>query len=365
MCDKRFRDIGWHSVFLRAYDDKQGVDWLVQYFRVIGGGGGFTVYLDTDSLVSNGITSVDNIEVYADVTGNTHIAGYGTGTLGYMGFDFMQTLPSVWNYMMVQLPYTPCDLTVTDKYVVIAGLHTDDNKIVIHPCPKNGGMFSPSNVPYYYYHVGSGPSLEPYSRILVADVGNDVVTALTYRLEGGATYKMMLRSFDVSMASVSYQAPMVAAYEVPFNYSATQAADLRYDANKKCYVALKNYEVAPSDYRDVVTNVDFSGGVPTSVRSDYFGSPIHTFNSLSLSDSSMYVAYGYINSSMENVFWKDTVGTNALGPCLLSDILPLNNVTPVPEVMQNFPCGLSYVYRINTLSTTYPVDDTIIRPICH
>ena len=339
---------------------------LIGWFNITGLiGGGVTVYLDTTSLASNGITSVDNIEVYTDVTGNVHLAGYGTGTLGYMGFDFMQTPPLVWKYMMTQLPYMPCDLTVTDKYVVIAGLFSADNKIVIHPFPKNGGMFSPSSVPYYYYHVGSGTTLEPYSRMFVEDVGNDVVTTLTYRLEGGGIYKMMLRSFDVSMASVTYQAPMVVAYEVPFNYSATQAVGFKYDADRKCYLALQNYEVAPSDFRDVVTSVDFLGGVPTSVRSDYFSSSTNTFSSLSLSDSSMYVAYGHDSGSTENVFWKDAMGTTAMGPCLLLDILPFNNTTPVPEVVQNYPCGLSYVYLINAISTTYPANQANITPICH
>ena len=75
--------------------------------------------------------------------------------------------------------------------------------------------------------------------------------------------------------------------------------------------------------------------------------------------------YYYSQITDKNVFWKDAMGTTAMGPCLLLDILPLNNTTPVPEVVQNYPCGLSYVYLINAISTTYPANQANITPICH
>ena len=52
--------------------------------------------------------------------------------------------------------------------------------------------------------------------------------------------------------------------------------------------------------------------------------------SMSLSDGSRYVGYGYDVWSMASVFWKEKLVVSSMGPCLNIDTLPFNIATSVP-----------------------------------
>ena len=317
--------------------------------------------VDTTTLSAKGITSLDNIEVYTDGDGNTCIVGYGTGPSGNMGLECVNTA-SNWNYRVASLPYIPQDLIVTDDFVVFAGTLTN-REIVLHPFPKNG-VFSHYYVPNYTYIVGSATAIEPLVDLRIADVGNNHVATLTYRFEG-ASYRMMLREFDVANSFISYSVPMLTSYRIPFRYSAATVSDFLYNQNKMCYTILHNYEVNPSDFRDAVTEMDFSSGMPTSVQSKYLVNTSHTMNSISLSDTMMYVVYGYDNISMANVFWKDVQGGTGSGACLKADELPIINVPTVPDNRLNRYYGIPFMGILNPSMRGNSSLPETITTICH
>jgi hypothetical protein len=304
-------------------------------------GSNVTLYIDslTFGAVVPALNSIDNIEVYHNtMMGRICVAGYGSTSSGYLGFEYIVpvglTQPKItWG----TLPYTPLDVTLTDQYVVFAGTYAGRD-IVIHPFIK-GQTFSMASVPYYLYTVAPSPTIEPYSGLRIVDIGNDMVATLTHRQESGIYY-MLLREFDVSNAFPSGMVPMPVAYKTQFNYSMLLGIvfGFLYDANTYTYLVLQNYEVYPSDFYDVVTKIDFSSGIPSFVQSDFSLSG-YPMKSISLSDSSMYVAYGYL-SSMENLFWKDRITSAVLGSCLNSDVLPMGetHIAPYSNIPYSYGC---------------------------
>lgn len=159
---------------------------------------------------------------------------------------------------------------------------------------------------------------------------NDVVTTLTHRIEAGV-YGFVLREFDLSQAFVSYNVSMTSAHYVKYNYSIGDFYDFRYSIPLSRYSIFQNYEVTPSGYKDVVTKIDFSSGVPSTVESDYLNITDQDMVSMSLSDSDMYIVYGYDVVSKAFVFWKDKQTVSASGTCLGADFLPVDALPVVPK----------------------------------
>lgn len=322
-----------------------------------------TVYLDsmTFGTVTPTLNSIDNIEVYYDVLGSVYVSGYGSTSTGYVGFEYVPptgvTPPYVtWG----TLPYTPFDMTVTDQYVVFAGTRLGSD-IVIHPF-KKGITFSVSSAPYYSFAVGA-TGIEPYGSLRIVNSGQDRVVTLNYRHDG--PYFMMLREFDVSGAFVNGTIPMLMAFRTTFNYSVLTGIvlDFLYDAINTTYIVLQNYEVSPADYRDVVTKIDFSNGIPSFVQSE-FTIGRDNMKSISLSDSSMYVAYGY-SPSLVNLFWKDKITTAIPGSCLNSDGLPMEVVNTAPSNRIQYYYGCPFTAGVLLVQRPVRVEYESITQRCH
>ena len=262
----------------------------------------WVINIDTAAFIpSLGLTSLENIEVFYRA-GKPTVVGYGKNATGYAGFDYSVVSPFALQTSI--LPYKPLDITLTNQHIVFAGDYSSvgsTGRMVIHPFLKSAPLFS-MTAPYYTYSVAIAPTDEPYnSHLRIVDIGNDVVTTLTHRSDAGV-YGFVLREFDLSQAFVIYDVPMTSTYYAICNYSIGALYDFRYDAPLNMYTLFQNYEVAPSDYRDVVTKIDFSSGPPSSVESDYLNIPYQNMVSMTLSDSAMYVVYGYDMVSTAFVF---------------------------------------------------------------
>ena len=297
----------------------------------------------TFSIIAPAMYSLDNIEAYYDYLGRTCVVGYGKSPADHIGFEYILAggIPSV-TYGV--LPYIPCDLTLTENFVVFAGTTGSGCHIIIHPFKKAMTFVTPY-VPYYSYAVCSATETEPYGiRMRVTDIGNDQVALLNYR-EGVGVYYMMLRKFNVTNAFYGYNLPMLTACQTTFNYSVTSndVFDFLYDANKSVFLVLQNYEVTPSDYHDVVTKINFINGIPSTVQSDFLVAPDQPMQSMSMSDSSMYVVYGYNTPGVGQVFWKDSYSAPVLGTCLNQDILPMNEFSLVSDIRHDCHYGVPLI----------------------
>ena len=192
---------------------------------------------------------------------------------------------------------------------------------------------------------------------------NDVVTTLTHRLEAGV-YGFVLREFDLSQAFVSYNVPMTSAHYVKYNYSIGDLYDFRYNVPLNMYTLFQNYELTPSDYKDVVTKIDFSSGTPSTVESDYHNIPYQDMVSMSLSDSAMYVVYGYDMTSKAFVFWKDYQKVSASGRCLGADFLPVHTLSTIsPGIVVGTVAG-TYCPGSTSPQTRTPINKRIYN-LCH
>ena len=321
-----------------------------------------TVYFDS----SWGLTSLDNIEVYRDATSNIRIVGYGKLVGDYIGFEYNVPTSIFWYY---NLPYLPRDLTLTDNYSVFVGDCSPagiTNEIVIQTLQKNL-VFPPSSyMPYNTYLLGTATEEESYKyHLRVVDIGNDYIATLTHRYTNGSgVFNMVIREYDVSNTATDYDIPMTASYRSQYTYSAIDFYDFQYDVSSMTYTVFHNYEVSPSSYQDVVTRIDFSSGVPTSVCSDHLALPYQVMKSMSLSDSAMYVVYGYDVTSKANVFWKDSQNSNVPGGCSNYDYMPFD-VIPMttPIIIEE-----NIVWRNMNLSpnpiSAYTSSERILT-ICH
>lgn len=316
--------------------------------------------IDSMSFVSYPMSSLDNIVAYYDSLGRKCVAGYGVASSGYFGFEY--NLSTV-QYVTGSLPFVPHDVTVTDNYVVYTGTSTGQD-IIIHPVPKTGTFTNPY-LPFYSYQVGTATVSEPFARLHITSTGGDGIATISYRLEG-SKYGMILREFDASGAFTIYNVPMLSSTLVKFNYPATAIFDFEYDAISRTYAVLHNYAISPSVYHDVVTKMDFSSGIPPSVPSHYLTISNHTMTSMSLSDSSMYVTYGYSVTDLENVFWKDYLPTSVTGPCLYSDILNKISILPTITGIRN-SLYYSSSYSPNTIKHILNCRGSgeATAPICH
>ena len=316
----------------------------------------------TFATVTPTLQSLDNIDVYQNTSGRICIVGYGRTPTGYMGVEYIvgSALPDV---TFGVLPYTPYDLTLTDNLVVFAG--TTGNDLILHPFNKDM-TFDMPNVPYYSYAVSSATEIEPYRDLRVTDIGYDHVAVLNYR-NGGGMYYMMLREFDVSGVFSIYSLPMLTTFQTPFNYSIPYGGvlDFFYDATKKVYLVFQNYEVTPSHFHDVVTKINFSAGTPSFVQSDYLTMSGLPMKSMSLSDSSMYVVYGYDATSYENAFWKDISSAMMSSRCITTDPLPMIEFPLDSDVRNDCYYGTPF-FSGAPVSTSF-IDNKYesISTICH
>lgn len=306
-------------------------------------GSSATLNIDTVtfSMVVSALQSLDNIEVYRDADGVTHVVGYGVTSTGYMGIDYIVPSSSLPYVTYGNLPYIPYDLTLTDHYVVFAGSTADD--IVVHPFIK-GSTFNASNAPYYTYPVSTATETEPSANMRVTDIGSDLVAVVSYRAVGGLVTNMMLREFDVPSAFSISSLPMLTAYRTTLGSPSNSNIifDFLYDANKSVYLVFQNYEVSYA-YHDVVTKIDVSGGVPSAAQSDYLALSNHPMRSMTLlSDSSKYVVYGYHATNFYQVFWKDTTPPLVPGGCLNSNTSSTVTIPLTSEVWHNYDYGIPF-----------------------
>ena len=329
-------------------------------------GSGTTASLHVDTTSFNvspsGIYSLENIEVYNDASNQPRIVGYGRCPSGYVAIEYIVTSGFLNSYTCGFLSYVPYDMTLTDQFIVFAGTLPGIN-VVLHPFMKNASL-NIGYAPIYLYMIGPATAVEPYNHMRIVSIGHDSVSTVAYRLDGGV-YRMTLRTFDVTNAFVTNQLPMLASYQSVFHYRADAIKDFWYNAAQKVYAVLQNYEVAPSDYHDVVTRIDFSSGIPSIVQSDYLTIADQNMMSMSLSDGSRYVVYGYDVWSMASVFWKEKLVVSSMGPCLNIDTLSFNIATSF-----SFSLHAEY-YNEPTETVVSPVSNTaikikeIITTICH
>ena len=318
----------------------------------------FEMYSSIGSSVS--MSSLENIVAYYDTYGRPCIAGFGTTPSGYYGVGFV--VPTGQETIGI-LPYTPHDVTVTDNYVVYTGTTTGTN-IVIHPVPKTA-TFTSLYLPFYLYQVGTPTIIEPLTGLHITSTGGDGIATISYALEG-SVYELILREFNVSGATMSYNVPMMSSTLVKLNNSATSIFDFQFNSISKVYAVFHNYEVNPSVYQDAVTKIDYSSGVPSTVQSDYLAITNHTMTGISLSDSLMYVVYGYNTTSKENLFWKDYLSASATGLCLYSDLLNVVSALPLVEAVRQeayYGSLLSMVSPLITINCSGSGEN--ITPICH
>ena len=321
-----------------------------------------TIIFEMDANIGTSVSmfSLENIVAYYDAYGDPCVTGYGFTSSGYYGVEYnVLTNQAIFGV----LPYTPHDVTVTNNYVVYTGTLSGLD-IVIHPIPKTG-TFTYMYLPYYLYQVGSTTVSEPFMRLHITSTGGDGVATISYRLES-SEYGLILREFDVSGAFSIYDVPMLSSVLVKLDYSASAIFDFQYEPISKMFAVFHNYEVAPLFYQDAVTKIDYSNGVPSSVQSDYLAITNQTMASMSLSDSSMYVVYGYSNISKESVFWKESLPTSGAGTCLYSDVLNVISVLHLIEGARqdthygNIPDLPNVPSTTNCRGSGEP-----IAPVCH
>ena len=319
-------------------------------------------FFHIDTLVGNSysMNSIENIVVYDDALGNHYVAGYGIAPSGYYGLGYNV---STQQDCIGTLPYIPHDVTVTNNYVVYTGT-VSGTDIVIHPIPKTNTFFN-SYLPYYLYTVGSAITTEPFLRLHITNISGDKIATISYRLDG-TWYGLALREYDASGAFTNYDVPMLSSNVVKLNYSATNIYDLQYDAPSNTYAVFHNYAVNPSVYRNAVTKMDFSSGVPSSVSSDYLAISNHTTASMALSDSSMYVVYGYNMTSKEHTFWKEHLPSSTTGTCLNSDILNvISTIHTIAGARHDLYYGIPYNWTGFPLTINSNGFSGTIATLCH
>lgn len=324
---------------------------------------GGAAYID-QTLVTLGLLTLDNIEVYHDTTGAIRIAGYGlhrtisTNHHLYRALEAVGTPATGMQYRTMDLwgpgPYADiADVSVTDHFVVYLSRemcqtcisHTGIG-ITLHPFPKYD-MFG--TAPFYYHcfqltyisplYYGSivlindDPSHEVMPK-MVHSTG-DKVAVCTYRrdlddnnpivpfpnivLPPINTY-IALYEFDLTtlIPSTNNAVPMTSRAMAQLYHGNIISIDgFEYEPQTHRYIVLHRHESSAGVLEHAVTTANYLGGVPAFFESSYQTA----FNTSSMWMPTSMCLDGYLNytvmghdNSLGYIFWRNSA-VAAAGNC--------------------------------------------------
>lgn len=335
---------------------------------------GIIGWFDIDSLFNYGVSAtidvslhilgmetLDNIEVFRDITGQIHIVGYGetstpSGGLGtyYRVFEAIGTLPGFFSWRTSNLgrygTYSSItDMAVTDNYVIFLGWernfpNSNGIGITLHPLPKYS-MISSYTIKSYYFelHNYNNPSLpsnsdEPFNAPRITHSTGDNVAVCSYRNElvPSLTYYLSHWTFDISPVLSGFPIQMISATRAQLPGYVFSIDGILYDVISKNYVILHSHDLGggASDY--AVTTIDFSSGtVPAYIVSDYQTAyPAAGYwlpKSFCMDRFSQYTVSGHkhATTTYDHVLWHNIIYT-INGRCS-------NSVTYILQQIRIFP----------------------------
>lgn len=321
------------------------------------------------SLSTQGLQSLDDIEVFADQGGEIHIAGYGlhailismpTGTpyKVFRAFEAVGNPLSTMQYRVADL-YSAginseiSDMAVTDHYVVY--IQCSGNQL----CDSYGTGIDLNVFPKYnmfsgtYYSLGQFQTIGHHnfdylgcSYVLrdnsdpdgidakMVPIGDDKVAVCTYRADlnypnsgfssncgpcpfkNEAAFYLAHRVYDLSPVLVNNPMLMISAAVVQLPNSLKKLEDFVYNNSLKSYVAVHTHETAPGVSETAFTTMDFLLGIPPYVFSEYQVT-YNTINnwsptSVCLFGDGEYLVSGNDMTNFDQIFWRSYFNNNLL-----------------------------------------------------
>ena len=362
---------------------------------------GSPVYIEK-TLLTLGLESLDNIEVFKDMTGQIHIVGYGktSSPIGgsgnyYRAFEAIGNLPGLFNWRASDLWRLDShsdivDMAVTENYIVLLErekniatgyLSTYGLGITLMPFPKYNMLSSTSMTAFFFQTVtyNNYPGLnnpdydEPFNtepkmtcpqrdEIAIFSARSDFDPNDPYSYNG--SYYLVNRIYDVGPYMSGNPITMISASMTPIPGSSEYIVDIKYDAQTKNYIVLHRPGIAMEPMEYAVTTMDFSSGSsPTFVISDYQTS-YNTSNywvpwSMCLDGSLNYTVSGFKYYTYELILWQNLINTidGSCNKSIQNPLVPLDlmvakelqskvnlygwrkiSVAPEPVMVSHFPC---------------------------
>ncbi len=309
------------------------------------------------SMYTLGMESVENIEIFRDLSGYVHIVGYGKtatppGAAGtyYRAFEAIGNLPGLFNWRTSALWRYGIfsdilDMTVTDDFVVFLGWERASNYydgigVTLHSFPKYNMLSSTTTTAYFFqlvtynYFPTTSDYYDPFSPPRITHSRGNNVSVCSYRKDidpssstgYGACY-LSHWIFDVSPCLGGLPVQMVSAATVLMPGNVNSIVDLEYDANSSSYVVLHSHELSVGATEYAISTIDFSSGsIPAYIVSDY-QSAYNTVNywhpnSMCLDGMSDYTVSGWKQSGYDHVLWHNLINTVS-GNCSRSIQYPM------------------------------------------
>lgn len=383
-----------NAIDAHMYDNLTITDFeIIDNYVVFGGqyyyGSGTTGivgWFDIDSLFNYGVSShvdmsmytlgmetVDNIEVFRDVSGYVHIVGYGKtstppGAAGnyYRAFEAIGTLSGLFNWRTSAMwrygIYSDIvDMTVTNNFVVFLGwerlLNSNGIGVTLHPFPKYNMLSSTTATAYYFqlstynFYPFYPDYYDPISSPRITHCRGDNVSVCSYRNDiepdgstlNGTKY-LSHRIFDVSPCLGGLPVQMLSAATALMPGDVSSIVDLNYDAYSDNYVVLHSHDAFVGITEYAVSTIDFSSGsVPAYIVSDYQAA-YNTVNywqpnSMCLDGLSDYTVSGWKQSNFDHILWHNMINTVNCS-CNKKIQYPMQSQDIMEQHMQSSPADL-------------------------
>ena len=333
---------------------------------------GVPVHID-QSLYTLGLESLDNIEVFRDVSGQVHVAGYGSYILpiGYYKYRIFEAIGNLPGYMWSRAAdfcsfFSPrlsevVDMTVTDNYVVFLEHDKSDPAdvsygpygvgISLYPLPKYN-MLSTTTIPDFFFQTVTYNNFpdhivpdyqDPVTKPKIAYSGEEKVAVCSYRrdMDPGSMghtlnqWYLVHRVYDLNpYLSSGSPIVMTSAAMAPLPDDVGLFNGFEYDPVKKKYITLNRHTVSIGVNETAVTTIDFSSGsAPTFIMSDYqaaYNTNSYWLpNSICLDGASNYTVSGCNSPSYEPVLWQNIVNLSE-GRCDRKVLYAMQSLETMP-----------------------------------
>ena len=288
-----------------------------------------------------GIYSLENIEVYHDLSGTIHIAGYGTSstpacTSSYKAFEAVGSPVSGMQYRVADLMCGTSmeDMVVTDDYVVYVSASRVPGYyglgVYMEPFPKYNMFATNLHSNFFFQHTGFIPVYcmsdyhptvsDPQSVLKATYIDSNKIAVITHRDVYShcpppritVSSSLALRTYDVSPLSLSNPIVMTSNAVVQLPYVSTCGIiGFEYDRPTKHYVALFSHLRTASITDYAIATFDYSSGVPPAVIvADYQMAYTNWIpNGLKLDNSSKYAVCAYESNNRYFLWHNDIYAT--------------------------------------------------------
>ena len=385
--------------------------------------GAGSLFID-NTLLSQGLITLDDIEVFKDQGGGVHIVGYGKHK-DYIGSSVCDTTHSqLFLYKAFEavgsplsgMVYRTADLYGGGLYSRIEDVVVTDNYIVFLGCDKN--QCCP-----LYHGVGIDLEVLPKFNMLSAphiDLGQFMTIEDETRFIPGCTLVLRANSdpdeYQAKMVSIGQDRVAVCSHRVDIDYSFVPLScqDCQIEPRSTCYLAHRIYDISPlftnnpiimtsavaatlpssrgmvecvkglrydnchyyvlhkfegstgSGVVDcAVTKFDFSSGIPTMAESDFQNTaPWNNWEpeSICLSIGGVYTVSGKENSALH--YFRKTPFVSTSGGCLYQNRWVVKPIPTIVAKQNTWPLDAGSFVGLNCVEYVGVRSNDVIQIIC-